>query len=469
MEIKRKISKIISIFFLTISLLLFLYVFYRSEFYHSGTKFNYYLKYCIISLTLITLSVVSFFVSKELKINISTVLIFTIIGLYLVDGYLFTKTRQFNIWMKGKDFDTRSQFEVYLDLKKENKDISTAIFPSRLIGINWNNINDSKHVLLPLSGISNKKTIYCNENGYYSIYLSDRHGFNNPDTEWDKSDVEYLLIGDSFAHGACVNEPNTMAGNIRRMIKEEKGGVLNLGYGSDGPLLEYATLREYLPIVNAKRILWIYFDMDIADLKRELNNKVLLNYLENKNFTQNLNLRQNEIDQKLLKILKERQEAEILKYEINKTAVTKKQNKYSNLYVLFQFIKLYNIRFFLERFFDTPSSKITITQEFKQIIKLSNALASKEGAKFYFVYLTQIGNYSNFFTSKNLNDYTNVIKFIESLNIPIIDIHQELFQSHKDPLSLFALRSFDHYTEYGYEQVVNTIIKKINQYENTNN
>ena len=43
--------------------------------------------------------------------------------------------------------------------------------------------------LFPLSGLSNSKTIYCNENGYYSIFKSDRHGFNNPDIEWDKDEL----------------------------------------------------------------------------------------------------------------------------------------------------------------------------------------------------------------------------------------------------------------------------------------
>ncbi len=280
-------SKFISNIFLGFSILLILYTFYRSEFYHSGTKFNYYLKYYIISLTLIVSSVASFFVSKELKVNIGIVLISTIIGLYLVDGYLFTKTLQFNIWRKGKDFDTRKRHEVYLELKKENKDISITTHPAILIRINRNNINDSNHILLPLSGISNKKTIFCNENGYYSIYQSDRHGFNNPDTEWDKSQIEYLLIGYSFTHGACVNEENTISGNIRKMIKEkeEKGGVLNLGYSNNGPLLELATLREYLPHINPKKVLWIYFEKnDLFDLNYELTYETLLNYLNDKNF-----------------------------------------------------------------------------------------------------------------------------------------------------------------------------------------
>ena len=44
--------------------------------------------------------------------------------------------------------------------------------------------------IFPLSGYSNSETINCRENGYYSIFKSDRYGFNNPDDEWDKSKIE---------------------------------------------------------------------------------------------------------------------------------------------------------------------------------------------------------------------------------------------------------------------------------------
>ena len=40
-----------------------------------------------------------------------------------------------------------------------------------------------------------------------SIDKTDRFGFNNPDNEWDKK-IDYLIIGDSLAQGACVNRPN---------------------------------------------------------------------------------------------------------------------------------------------------------------------------------------------------------------------------------------------------------------------
>ena len=61
-----------------------------------------------------------------------------------------------------------------------------------------------------------------------------------------------MLVGDSFTQGACVNRPNDI-GSVLRTLSNKS--VLNLGFDDHGPLLEYATLREYLK-PNVKKILW---------------------------------------------------------------------------------------------------------------------------------------------------------------------------------------------------------------------
>ena len=49
----------------------------------------------------------------------------------------------------------------------------------------------------------------------------------NPDTEWDAKEIEYILIGDSFTFGACVNRPHDVSSILRNLSKKS---VLNLGY-----------------------------------------------------------------------------------------------------------------------------------------------------------------------------------------------------------------------------------------------
>ena len=66
----KNISKIISTVFLSFSILLLCYVFYRSQVFYNGTKFDYYFKYYVITFLFIFLSFISFFIPKKLKINI---------------------------------------------------------------------------------------------------------------------------------------------------------------------------------------------------------------------------------------------------------------------------------------------------------------------------------------------------------------------------------------------------------------
>ena len=93
----------------------------------------------------------------------------------------------------GMDFDKRPRFKVYEDLLEYDSNVIVSIPPESYL------INKSykiKNKIFPFSGASNTLTINCNENGYYSKYQSDRYGFNNPDSEWDKKEIEYMLLGD---------------------------------------------------------------------------------------------------------------------------------------------------------------------------------------------------------------------------------------------------------------------------------
>ena len=451
----KSISKIISIILLSLSILLLCYVFYRSEILHSGDLFSYYKKYYITAFLFISFSVVSFFVPSKLKINIFTVFISSLIGLYLIEGYLLIKNNldkkqeqenKYTLYKNntGKDYDKRTKFQIYQDLKKEDPKIAAGMWP---VGF----LNEVNLNLLPLSGLPNRKVIHCNENGYYSIYQSDRYGFNNPDIEWEKNEIEFFLVGDSFANGACVNEPDTISGNLKK-LNNSPNGILSLGQSSNGPLIEYATLREYLSIKKVKRVLWInYADNDLKDLKLELQNKILVNYLKDKNFSQNLISKEKALEKLLLKRL---QRVELLSTESTKLKQRVK---------LINFLKLNYLRnkilSGLMREFSLP------TAEFKNILKLSNEFANQNNSKFYFVYLPRYNRYLETRNDKIFTNYKKIIKIVESLNIPIIDIHKELFEKHEDPLSLFPFRKVGHYNELGYQLVAEKIFNKIKELE----
>ena len=109
--------------------------------------------------------------------------------------------------------------------------------------------------------------------------------------------------------------------------------------------------------------------------------------------------------------------------------------------------------------------------EFIKIIKLVDELAKNKNAQLYFIYLPDIyRNYNKKNFSENYMNYKDTINIINELEIPIIDIHKDVFMKHADPLSLFPFRSrINHYNERGYNFVTDAIIYKINELEKIKN
>ncbi len=440
-----KISKIISHSLVAISIFFFLYIFYRSEIHHSGLLTGYYFKYYVLSFCIFIISFISYFIPKNLKINIFIIFSSIFVGLYIVEGYINLEQNRISTYKNqtGQDYDTRSTLEVYQDLKKINPKIVASPHPIYF--------TDSFKIS-PLSGIANRTTLHCNENGYYSIYESDRYGFNNSDFEWDKKITKFLLVGDSMTRGACVNEPDTISGNIKKLTNE-KIGVLNLGQSGNGPLREYATLKEYLYLKNVQKIIWVYFEgNDLREFNKELKHKILIKYLNNKNFSQNLALRNNSV-QKLL--LSELNNVETI---MNSNQIQQKKLKRNSL-TSFLILTKVRIYFFESLFNDHKAKKeLFLKKEFKKTLKMSNELAKENNAELYFVYLPSFHRFQLFNNTDEYMHYKEVLNIVKKLKIPIIDINKELFVKQKDPLELFPFRSPGHYNVKGYEFIAKQIV-----------
>ncbi len=434
------LKKIFSPLLLSSSLILMIYTFYRSEIYWEGSKRDYYFVYYFLSLGLFLISFVTFFISYKVKEYIIIALSSLIISLYFFEGYLtytFSHYKKISEKKKiyeiktGKKYDTRTQLEVYKDLQNKENNVSVKVSPK-----NWFGKNNK---IVPLSSVSNSKTVYGNENGYYFIYLSDRYGFNNPDKEWDSKEIEYLLVGDSFIHGANVNRPNDISSVLRNLSNKS---VLNLGYSGNGPLIQYASLREYLN-PNVKKVLWFYFeDNDFIDLQQEKENNILMNYINDPTFSQNLKLKQKEIDNM-----------------VNKIINLGRKNEEN-----FKFIKLYETRKkLLNKKKEKNTNQVTQPEDFKKIIKLTKELVVKNNSKLYFVYLPGYFRYTMKTDNRN---YNSVKKIINELDVPFIDIHKEVFQKQKKPLELFPFEMYGHYNVKGYKLIsekIYNIIKNLDE------
>ena len=86
-------KKFFSPIILTISLLLLIYTFYKSEIFWEGSKRNYYLTYYIIYSIFFFFSIITFFISKKIKEYLIIIAVSCILSLYLFEGYLTYKVQ----------------------------------------------------------------------------------------------------------------------------------------------------------------------------------------------------------------------------------------------------------------------------------------------------------------------------------------------------------------------------------------
>ena len=433
--------KFFSIILLTLSIFLLSYIFYKSEIFLDGENRNYYIFYYIVAFSILIFSILTFFIKKYILDYLYIILVSTLISLYLVESYFYFFKKEnvaqvkINGYKKitGKDYDTRTKKQVYNDLKGDGAVV--AVWP--YLFLREYSIKLTPNKIFPLSGISNKKTINCNERGYYAIYNSDRFGFNNPDNEWDKQNIQYLLIGDSYLHGACVDRPHDITSVLRTISKKS---ALNLGYGGNGPLMELATLREFYK-KNSKNVIWIYYERnDLSDLDSELNEEILKNYMQYENFSQNLKSRQPEIDN----ITQSLMELEFKKEYIDFFKLKKTRS-------IFLSFKNANNQF-------KPKKKIAKYKEFEKILRIAKDYSIKNGSNFFFVYLPE---HERYITRYDNEKYNRVKDIIKKLDINFIDIHEEVFKKEKDPLDLFPFRQKGHYTIEGYKKVATKIFDVI--------
>ena len=96
------IKKIFPVIFLTLSILIFLYVFFKSEIYFESQNREYYSKYYIFSLLIIFLAIIIFFSSDKIKYYFFSISITFLVTCFLLEFYLTFLT-------KGNHIETRAK------------------------------------------------------------------------------------------------------------------------------------------------------------------------------------------------------------------------------------------------------------------------------------------------------------------------------------------------------------------------
>jgi hypothetical protein len=285
--------------------------------------------------------------------------------------------------------------------------------------------------------------VHCNELGEYTIYNSDERGFRNPKGRWALKQIDVALLGDSFTLGACVPTDKSFAA----LVADAYPATLNLAADNNGPLLELATLREYLKDVRPRIVVWVYYEgNDLHNLHVEWKSPLLQSYL-NRGFRQGLAERQHEIDRELLAFVQKTRDTSRWMQRLGQARDA---------------VRLMNLRAMVASALQIQNKDAKNWQHQIDNLRtvLSKAVSSVEswGGSLYFVYLPTWKRYAHPELAPNERD--TVLATAKELGIHVIDIHRA-FAREPDPLAFFPFSQAGHYNEKGHRFVANEIIKGI--------
>ena len=248
---------------------------------------------------------------------------------------------------------------------------------------------------------------------------------------------------------------------------------MSIASSNNGPLIELAALKEYGEPLKPKIVLWLYYVGDFGNLIDEMKSSILKKYLNENDYSQNLISRQEEIDGVLINYVqtmweKEREKERAYETKLN-IPIRERETKLDNsMTMIISLLKLSKLRKMIN-LIPIPTGTVTSTSTsvrtsehtrsvFRDILSKSKQMVSAWNGKMYLVYLPDFERYS---TGNAHPNHDFVMQTAIKLDIPIIDIHREVFDPHPDPLSLFPFRMSGHYNAEGYRLVAEAIGKRL--------
>lgn len=379
---------------------------------------------------------------------------------------------------RGQTFDSRGLFEVVHDMQKEDRTVQSFAIPRALLTHNldaprwadeaiahtvrpdWGVKVDGVQTL-PFGGVSSKKTVFCNEGGYWALFDADEHGFNNPKGIWGAPPLDVAILGDSYSQGACVPQDKITAAYVRKKFPK----TLTFGMCANGPLMEYASLKELVVDLKPRIVLWVYYNNDLSDMDVEAQSEVLMKYVDDDNFRQGLAARQAGVDKALDAYLNDvgsrapawpsglasvgltRQSTPLFLQDI---VMREGHSSFSAFLRLDWFTNAIATRLLQKNFFAAEPK----WDLFRKVLTKTRTTVDGWGGKTYFVYLPDA-----FYMSKKVKmeepHRKGVLEAARAAGMKIIDVH-EVFMALPDPEKMRPHYEA-HFTEEGFELVGKTI------------
>jgi hypothetical protein len=406
--------------------------------------------YLRIECVFLVILVASYWFRPNLRANFVLVLIGSILALTMVEivltvtGPIMTAR---HVWKAGRVFDFRTREEVIQDMRKSGVHAYQRVAAGFPIagGITVGN------------SISDATIVYGNETGQFTVFQSDEYGFNNPHGIWSERPTKIAAIGDSFATGCCVGVGNSFVD----IIRNSQPATVNLGSGGNGPLVEFATVREYASSLKPGIVLWFFFEgNDLDDLRHESAKPTLMRYLRERDFTQNLMSRQAEIDADMKGPLENANN-----FRRSTLLIPSIGLRYYGIESLARLIALHETHNLLAAQLGLGDAKNGWQPElaeiplFREVMGDANDEIAQWGGQLYFVYLPGTDLFTNAPGRQRLR--SEVLETVNELQIPVIDVYPA-FRQKPDPLTLFSL-PFPHYNVAGYRLTAEVVLHALQE------
>jgi len=387
--------------------------------------------------------------TNAIRINVAIALLLVTLSVYGVEAGLqiglFTLGDRYGMGDAREGGDSRTRGQVIQSLRDNGHDAYPAVFPIALLRHKDDRTKSALGDLLPLGGVSNVTTVACNETGEYLVYRSDEFGFHNPSGLWGRKDIDIVAVGDSFAQGHCVPSHK----NFIALIRQRYGGTLSLGNSGNGPLAMLAGIREYVPKLRPKVVLWFYYEEnDVSeDLPIESRSPILMKYLDSE-YSQHLMERQTEIDRRVKAWLVGMGRS--MPRSVNPPPRVGEIGRF----VLSDLVLLRTLRNALNVQVGPVRAYVSL---FKDIVSEARKTVENSGGRLYLVNLPGKRRYMNMTgrLSQNLRR-DRVFSALSELGVPIIDM-VPVFEAQRNPHLLFVF----HYTEEGNRLVASRVLKSL--------
>jgi len=406
-----------------------------------------------LGLALVALSASSLFLKKPAPAQTALLALGVVSALYVFECALWLFDIDFGdrrgvyltqLQRQGIPVDLRTPLQVAQDLRKRGTPALPFISPTEHL------TNETPQTLFPVSGVARSLTVLCNESGRDILYTSDAHGYRNPPGLWERRPpLDVAIIGDSFAHGGCVEDGQDVASLIRQRFPT----TINLGVGGTGPLIQWAIMREFLPALRPHVVLWLYYENDLGDLQTELGNPFLRQYLDPR-YTQGLLMRQGEVDGFLTR--------RIATYLDRTPTAAPPSHTAQLLSRVRRTLTLARARTAFASFFRRPQvhASPAVMTTYAQVLGMANTLVRDGGGRLFLVFLPDWGRMRRRGDDPQYQQKDEVLAAAAKSGVAVIDV-QQAFSKSPDPTGEFFDFPGSHYNRLGYQATASYILTSL--------